>query len=91
MIRFDGRVAIVTGASAGLGRSYACALAARGAHVVVNHSHASSAAGGSAERAAQVVDEIRRNGGSAVAIAANVADPAAMAAMVRCGGMGVSK
>ena len=71
-IRFDGRVAIVTGAGAGLGRSHALGLAARGAKVVVNDlGHADA-----------VVDEIRAAGGEAIASAASVADAAKVAGMV---------
>jgi NAD(P)-dependent dehydrogenase (short-subunit alcohol dehydrogenase family)/putative sterol carrier protein len=76
-IRFDGRVAIVTGAGAGLGRTYALELAKRGAKVVVNDFGGSrdGAGGGSASPADRVVEEIRAAGGEAVANYDNVATP----------------
>ena len=73
-IRFDGKVAIVTGAGAGLGRSHALALAARGAKVVVNDlGGARDGSGGSVTAAQAVVEEIRAAGGEAMANGANVA------------------
>ncbi|MBK9083153.1 MAG: SDR family NAD(P)-dependent oxidoreductase [Rhizobiales bacterium] len=82
-IRFDGRVAIVTGAGAGLGRAYALALAARGAKVVVNDLGATrDGAGASSEAAERVVAEICAAGGEAVADGANVVDETAVDAMV---------
>lgn len=74
-IRFDDRVAIVTGAGAGLGRIYALELARRGARVVVNDlGGARDGAGkGSASPADAVVAEIRTHGGQAVASYASVA------------------
>ena len=75
MISFDERVAIVTGAGAGLGRSHALALADRGARVVVNDIGANvDGTGGSSSAAEAVVEEIRRGGGEAMANGANVAD-----------------
>lgn len=74
-IRFDGQVAIVTGAGVGLGRSHALGLAARGAAVVVNDLGVSTdGTGGSSDAARSVVAEIQAMGGRAMAHGANVAD-----------------
>jgi NAD(P)-dependent dehydrogenase (short-subunit alcohol dehydrogenase family)/putative sterol carrier protein len=74
-IRFDGRVAIVTGAGGGLGRAYALELARRGAQVVVNDLGGSrdGAGAGSSSPAEAVVAEIEAAGGEAVANFDNVA------------------
>ncbi len=76
-IEFDGKVAIVTGAGSGLGRSHALGLAARGANVVVN-----DLAGASFDNAMRVVEEIRAKGGTAIADPADVADFEEVSAMV---------
>lgn len=83
-IRFDGRVAIVTGAGNGLGRDYALELARRGARVVVNDLGGSaSGVGASTGAAQQVVDEIHGLGGEAVANTESVATRAGGAAVVQ--------
>jgi NAD(P)-dependent dehydrogenase (short-subunit alcohol dehydrogenase family) len=73
-LRFDGRVAVVTGAGHGLGRQHALELAARGAKVVVNDLggdlHGSGASSGPAQ---EVVEEITKAGGEAVADPGNIA------------------
>ncbi|HMK33671.1 MAG TPA: SDR family NAD(P)-dependent oxidoreductase [Desulfomonilaceae bacterium] len=75
-IRFDDRVAIVTGAGAGLGRAYALELAKRGAKVVVNDlGGARDGTGGSSNPADRVVQEILSAGGQAVASYDSVATP----------------
>ena len=67
-IRFDNRVALITGAGAGLGRSHALLLASRGAKVVVNDPGGSTdERGGSNADADTVVEEIRNAGCQAVA------------------------
>jgi NAD(P)-dependent dehydrogenase (short-subunit alcohol dehydrogenase family) len=70
-IDFEGRVAIVTGAGSGLGRSHALGLAARGANVVVNDLDQN---GANFNNAMRVVEEIRAGGGTAIADPADVAD-----------------
>jgi NAD(P)-dependent dehydrogenase (short-subunit alcohol dehydrogenase family)/putative sterol carrier protein len=84
-IRFDDRVAIVTGAGAGLGRRYALELAGRGARVVVNDfGGARDGAGkGSKSPADRVVAEIKKAGGQAVANYDNVATAAGGENIVR--------
>ncbi|UVE19565.1 SDR family NAD(P)-dependent oxidoreductase [Pseudomonas sp. LS44] len=74
-IRFDGQVAIVTGAGNGLGRIHALELAKRGAKVVINDFGGSrDGTGSSTDSALAVVEEIRQAGGTAIANGANVAD-----------------
>lgn len=73
-LRFDDRVAVITGAGRGLGREYALLLASRGAKVVVNDPGGSLTGDGSdAAPAQQVVDEIVSAGGQAVAVTDSVA------------------
>jgi NAD(P)-dependent dehydrogenase (short-subunit alcohol dehydrogenase family) len=81
-IRFDDRVAIVTGAGGGLGRHYALELARRGARVVVNDLGGDRSGQGGSDAAQAVVEEIRAAGGEAIANGASVTDVAAMEEMV---------
>ena len=88
-LRFDGRVAVITGAGRGLGREFALLLARRGSAVVVNdigrsrdHERYGAPADTSTDVAQQVVDEIKASGGSAAANTADVSDPAAAESIV---------
>jgi NAD(P)-dependent dehydrogenase (short-subunit alcohol dehydrogenase family) len=82
-VRFDGRVAIVTGAGAGLGRSHAMLLASRGAKVVVNDPGGSvDGTGGANAVADQVVAEIKAAGGEAIASYASVAEEKAAQSII---------
>ena len=83
-IRYDGKVAIVTGAGQGLGRSHAIELAKRGAKVVINDlGGAKDGTGGSSDAARAVVAEIEALGGEAIANGANVASYDEVEAMVK--------
>jgi len=83
-IRFDGKVAIVTGAGGGLGREHALELARRGAKVVVNDLGGSmDGSGGSSDAATAVVEEIMAAGGEAIANGSSVTDEAGVALMVK--------
>jgi NAD(P)-dependent dehydrogenase (short-subunit alcohol dehydrogenase family) len=83
MGRLDGRVAIVTGAGRGIGRSAALLLARQGASVVVNDLGAAlDGSGSDATPAQQVVAEIGDAGGQAIANPADVSDPGAAEALI---------
>ena len=83
-IRFDGKVAIVTGAGGGLGRAHALEFAKRGAKVVVNDlGGALDGTGGNSKAAEAVVAEIKAAGGTAIANGASVADDAGVAHLVK--------
>lgn len=71
-----GKIALVTGASRGIGRAIALDLAKQGAKVVVNYA-------GNEAKANEVVDEIKNLGSEAVAVRANVADAEEVTAMVK--------
>ena len=71
----DGKVALVTGASRGIGRAIALKLAAEGAKVAINYA-------GNTAKAEEVKAEIEKNGGQAILVQADVADSAAVEAMV---------
>ncbi|WP_281784035.1 SDR family NAD(P)-dependent oxidoreductase [Sinimarinibacterium flocculans] len=82
-MRFDGRVAVVTGAGRGIGRAHALALAARGAKVIVNDLGGSvTGQGASGDPADQVVAEIVDAGGKALASHHDVTDPAAIHSLI---------
>ena len=82
-LRFDDRVAVVTGAGRGLGRAYALLLASRGASVVVNDTGSSVTGDGTDGGPAQeVVAEIKAAGGTAVACAESVASAAGGQAII---------
>jgi NAD(P)-dependent dehydrogenase (short-subunit alcohol dehydrogenase family) len=82
-LRFDGRVAVVTGAGRGIGRAYVRLLAERGARVVVNDLGGSaSGEGADAGPADSVVREIRASGGEAAADTNDVSTPEGGASLV---------
>ncbi|MES2489937.1 MAG: SDR family NAD(P)-dependent oxidoreductase [Pseudomonadota bacterium] len=82
-IRFDGKVAIITGAGNGLGRTHALGLAARGAKLVINDLGGSrDGTGQSLSAAESVAKEIRDAGGEAIVSGANVTNPDEVQAMV---------
>ncbi len=75
MTNLSGKTAIITGASRGIGAEIARKMAQAGAKIVVNYS-------GSQAKAEAVVEEIKNNGGEAIAVKANVSDADAVKAMV---------
>jgi len=82
-LRFDQRVAVITGAGRGLGRAHALLLASKGAKVVVNDTGGSLQGGGvDASPAEDVAREIRSLGGEAVACTESVATPAGGKAII---------
>ena len=74
MDSFKDKVVIVTGAGGGLGRAHALEFARRGAKVVVNDLGSSADGSGASDMAGQVVDDIRKAGGVAIANKASVSD-----------------
>jgi NAD(P)-dependent dehydrogenase (short-subunit alcohol dehydrogenase family) len=83
-LRFDGRVAVITGAGRGLGRAYALLLASRGCKVVVNDNGGSTRGDEIiANPADEVVAEIKAAGGEAVACPESVATPEGARAIIQ--------
>ena len=81
-IRFDNKVAIVTGAGGGIGKEHALELAKRGAKVVVNDLGGSVDGSGASDAANEVVQLIKSEGGEAISNGASVTDLDAVKAMV---------
>ena len=81
-IRFDNKVAIVTGAGGGIGKEHALELAKRGAKVVVNDLGGSVDGSGASDAANEVVELIKSEGGEAISNGASVTDLDAVKAMV---------
>ena len=81
-IRFDDKVAIVTGAGGGIGKEHALELARRGAKVVVNDLGGSVDGSGASDAANEVVDIIKSEGGEAISNGASVTDLEAVKAMI---------
>ncbi|PFA67915.1 beta-ketoacyl-ACP reductase [Bacillus sp. AFS015802] len=75
-MKLEGKVALVTGASRGIGREIALGLAREGCNVAVNYA-------GSEAKANEVVDEIKGLGRDAIAVQCNVSDAEAVQAMVK--------
>jgi NAD(P)-dependent dehydrogenase (short-subunit alcohol dehydrogenase family) len=78
-LRFDGKVALVTGGAAGIGRAHCLLLASRGARVVVNGNHRPGGVGPEQD----VVAEIRSHGGEAVGVNGSITDEEAVQRIVR--------
>src|SRR6516164_9153568 len=76
MARLEGKTALVTGASRGIGRAIALELAREGAKVAVNYQSNDA-------KAQEVADEIKKLGGTCLLVKANLADPKAARAMVK--------
>ena len=81
-IRFDNKVAIVTGAGGGIGKEHALELAKRGAKVVVNDLGGNVDGSGASDAANEVVELIKSEGGEAISNGASVTDLDAVKAMV---------
>ena len=81
-IRFDNKVAIVTGAGGGIGKEHALELARRGAKVVVNDLGGNVDGSGASDAADEVVELIKSQGGEAISNGASVTDLDAVKAMV---------
>jgi NAD(P)-dependent dehydrogenase (short-subunit alcohol dehydrogenase family) len=82
MDSFKDKVVIVTGAGGGLGRAHALEFARRGAKVVVNDLGSSADGSGASDMADQVVEDIRKAGGIAIANKASVSDRVAAKSIV---------
>ena len=83
-IRFDDKVAIITGSGGGLGKQHALEFARRGAKVVVNDlGGAVDGSGGASDAANAVVEEIKAEGGEAIANGSSVSDQAGVENMVK--------